>query len=89
MPFDIVPMRVLARVGEPDELEQLLPLGRAAVGLRQALVELEQLVAGAPVREAEELGEVAELAVRRDRAGGLAADLGVAASSASRARRRS
>ena len=51
-------------LGEADALEQVAPLGGAAVRAREPLVQLEQLVGRAPVREAEQLGEVAERALR-------------------------
>src|SRR3954453_19256826 len=65
----------LARLGEPDELEQLGALGRAAVGAREPLVQREQLVGARPAGGAEQLGEVAGGAPRRRRAGGRAAHL--------------
>ena len=73
IPFDIVPMRRPPASLQADELEQLRALARPAVGLRELLVQLEQLLARAPVGEAEQLGEVAERPVRGDRPGGGAA----------------
>ena len=70
-------------------LEQAHALARAAVRARQPLVHAEQLVRGQPVREAEQLGEVAERAVRGRRAGRRAGDLTPSRRSAARARRRS
>ena len=56
-------------VGEPDQLEQLARARRRRRRAREPLVELQQLVGGAPVGEAEQLGEVAERALggRRSR----------------------
>src|SRR5215218_2026409 len=62
-------------VAELDELEQLAPLRRAARRPDQLLVQPEQLVRGAPVGEAEQLGQVAELRVGGGRAGRAPADL--------------
>ena len=36
MPFDIASTRRVARVAEPDELEQLVALGRAAASSRDS-----------------------------------------------------
>ncbi len=65
MPFDIASTRTSARVPEPDELEQLVPLLLAAGGAGEPLVEPEHLVRRVPAREAEELGQVAERGARR------------------------
>ena len=54
-------------------------LGRAAPGAREPLVQREQLVRRVPAGEAEQLGEVADLPPRVERAGTRAADLGPAA----------
>ena len=51
-------------VGERDELEQPLALRGAAARAAEPLVQLEHLVRRVPAREAEELGEVAELRAR-------------------------
>ena len=52
----------IARLGEIDQLEQLCPLGRAALGAGQPLMEDEQLLGADPAGEAEQLREVAERA---------------------------
>jgi hypothetical protein len=62
-------------VSQLDELQQLASLGRAALRAGQLLMQAEQLVRGAPVGEAEQLGEVAELGVGGGRPGRAAADL--------------
>jgi hypothetical protein len=54
-----------ARVGQADEFQQLVALGRATAGAGQALVQLEHLVSPRPAGKAEELGEVAQLRARR------------------------
>ena len=54
----------VARIVERDELEEPPALGGAAVGVRQPLVKPEDLVRRVPAREAEELGEVADLPAR-------------------------
>src|SRR5581483_1635411 len=68
----------VARVAQRDELEQLRALRGAAGRAGELLVELEHLVRGVPAGEPEELGEVAELRPRGERAGAVAADLGAA-----------
>src|SRR5262252_9184196 len=66
----------IARAGECDELEQPLSFGSASVGARKPLVEHEYLVRRVPAREAEELGEIAELGPCGARAGARTHDLG-------------
>jgi hypothetical protein len=62
----------LARVGEADELEQLVALGLAAARARELLVQDEHLVGRRPAGEAEQLGQVAEGALDpRDALGGV------------------
>src|SRR6185436_9534969 len=48
-----------ARIREADELEELGPLGVAAVRAGQSLMEVEQLIGAVPAREAKELREIA------------------------------
>ena len=69
----------VARVGQADQLEQLGALGLAAAGAREPLVQREQLVRRVPAGEAKQLGEVAHLPPRVERAGAGAADLGPSA----------
>ena len=78
MPLDIAPIAARRDVVEADELEQLPTLARSAGRADEPLMELQQLARGRPVGEAEELGEVAEAAMRLARAGGRAADLHLA-----------
>ena len=47
-------------IGQRNELEQPLALGRAAARAAEPLVQLEHLVGGVPAGEAEELGQVTE-----------------------------
>ena len=55
--------------------QRLAAFGRAALRAGQLLMQAQQLVRGAPVGEAEQLGEVAELRVRGGRPGRAPADL--------------
>jgi hypothetical protein len=75
----------VACLGEPDQLEQLCALRGAAVRARQLLMELEQLVGAQPVRETEQLREVADRGARLGGAGRRALDLGPPAGGAHQA----
>ena len=60
MPFDIAPDPPRRDLAQADQLEQLGALGAPAVRARELLVQHQHLVGAQPVREAEQLGEVAE-----------------------------
>ena len=79
IPFDMPSTRRSRGIREGDELEQPLPLGGAAARAGEPLVQPEHLVRRVPPREAEELGEVAELGAGGAGAGARAGDLSAAA----------
>ena len=79
MPLDIAPTRRVAASVRPTDSSSRRALAGAAVRAREPLVHAEQLVGGQPVGEAEQLGQVAERAVRLRRAGGRAGEPRLAA----------
>ncbi len=60
MPFDMAATFTARALLQAHELEQLGPLGGAAVRAGEVLVERHQLVGREPVGEAEQLGQVAD-----------------------------
>ena len=90
MPFDIAPTRRSRRLGQRRRA-RAAPRRSAAPPSEPASrwCSSSSSSRAAPVREAEQLGEVADRPVRRRRAGRRAADLGAARRSAARARTRS
>ena len=89
MPLDICPTGRCAASASPTSSSSSARSAAPAGGLGEPLVQREHLVGGLPVGEAEQLGEVAERALRGERAGRRARDLGAPRRSGARARTRS